>query len=119
MSALTLAGVLPMTGPNARKNTHIYILPGIVIGSLRWRIIPAHYQQPRQNMDEHASHPRRHHVGLRRTEVNVEDHHCYAYTAKYKRDRRKCEKPARNSSLGVPLTVPTLRVSSTNVAEQL
>lgn len=75
-----------MTGPQMPEE---YILPGIVIGSLRRRIIPAHYQQPRQNVDEHASDPRRHYMGLRRTEVYIQDHHCYAYAATHERQMLK------------------------------
>lgn len=48
MSALNAgSGVVAMTLSRVAQIPEEYILPGIVIGSLRWRIIPAHYQQPR------------------------------------------------------------------------
>jgi len=84
-----LARSIPTTNGRARllnkrriNAGRIYILPGIVIASLRRRVISAHYQQPRQNVNEDASDPRCHHVSLRRAEVDVQDHHCDAYTAK-------------------------------------
>lgn len=86
-------GVVPMIGPQMPEE---YILPEIVIGSLRWRIIPAHYQQLRQHVEEHAFDPWRHYVGLRRTIVHIQDHHCYTYAAKHKRKMPKCNKTIRD-----------------------
>jgi len=82
------SGVDPMTRPQMPEE---YILPEIVIDSLRWRIIPAHCQQPRQQLDEHASDPRLHYMGLRRTVMHIYDHHCYPYAVKHERKLLKCK----------------------------
>ena len=52
------------------------ILPVLVEVEVR----PTHYQQPRQNMDEDPTDPRRHRVRLRRPKMNVQNHHGHAYT---------------------------------------
>lgn len=58
---------------------------------------PFHDKQPRQDLKKDTSHPRGHCVGLRRTEVNVEDDHSHAY-AGYLKPRKKSISQILNSN---------------------
>lgn len=42
----------------------------------------SHDEHPRQYVDEHPSHPRRHRMRLRRPEVDIQHHYRDAYTEK-------------------------------------
>lgn len=60
---------------------------------------PAHHQQPREDVNEHAADPRGHRVRLRGAEVDIQYDDGYAYTGMEKRGLKN-ERKEINKSLG-------------------